>query len=223
MEGEEEETQIPKASSRHIKKRALRNKSLTISFNEKDLRDYVTGFHKRKKKRRKEAQQQLAEKERLRRIERRKKVKAEREYVMYGGAPQVNNNPEHHENGGETEDEETEEAEPISGPIDDLFFMTMGICNLRVFDDGFSIYEGTRMYDNEDMTITVTTSEITNEATDVLKETAVSSPRQSNETKNKHSLAATPKQCNRVAKNTSLPRMRKKRDKGKGKKSRNVR
>ncbi|KAK9099930.1 hypothetical protein Scep_023360 [Stephania cephalantha] len=196
MEGEEEETQIPKASSRHIKKRALRNKSLTISFNEKDLRDYVTGFHKRKKKRRKEAQQQLAEKERLRRIERRKKVKAEREYVMYGGAPQVNNNPEHHENGGETEDEETEEAEPISG---------------------------TRMYDNEDMTITVTTSEISNEATDVLKETALSSPRRSNETKNKHSLAATPKQCNRVAKNTSLPKMRKKRDKGKGKKSRNVR
>ncbi|KAK9130175.1 hypothetical protein Sjap_010662 [Stephania japonica] len=196
MEGEEEETQIPKSTSRHIKKRALRNKALTIAFNEKDLRDYVTGFHKRKKKRRKEAQQQLAAKERLRRIERRKKMKAEREYVMYGGAPQVNNNPEHHENGSEIEVEETEEAEPISG---------------------------TRMYDNEDMTITVTTSEISNEATDVLKETTLSSPRCSSETKNKQSLAATVKQCKRFAKNTSLPKMRKKRDKGKGKKSRNAR
>ncbi|XP_064964727.1 uncharacterized protein LOC135612380 [Musa acuminata AAA Group] len=61
---------------KHIKKRALRNKALTVGFNDKELRDFVTGFHKRKKKRRKEAQRQLQEKDRLKRIEARKKVSA---------------------------------------------------------------------------------------------------------------------------------------------------
>lgn len=38
------------------------------------VRDFVSGFHKRKKKRRKEAQQKLQESQRIRRIEDRKKV-----------------------------------------------------------------------------------------------------------------------------------------------------
>ena len=58
----------------HLKKRALKNKALGISFDEKDLKDYVTGFHKRKKKRRKEAQKQQNEALRRKRSEERKKV-----------------------------------------------------------------------------------------------------------------------------------------------------
>lgn len=58
----------------HLKKRALKNKALGINFNEKDLKDYVTGFHKRKKKRRKEAQKQQNEALRRKRCEERKKV-----------------------------------------------------------------------------------------------------------------------------------------------------
>ncbi|KAK8642149.1 hypothetical protein V6N13_011506 [Hibiscus sabdariffa] len=53
-----------KPRARHIKKRALKNKALSVSFNEKDLRGYVTGFHKRKKKRRKEAQKKQEQAER---------------------------------------------------------------------------------------------------------------------------------------------------------------
>ncbi|ESW31251.1 hypothetical protein PHAVU_002G222700 [Phaseolus vulgaris] len=71
----------------HLKKRALKNKALGISFDEKDLKDYVTGFHKRKKKRRKEAQKQQNEALRRKRSEERKKRKLEREYVQYGVVP----------------------------------------------------------------------------------------------------------------------------------------
>ncbi|KAF5186533.1 ribosomal RNA-processing protein 17-like, partial [Thalictrum thalictroides] len=63
---------IGRVGSLHIKKRALKNKALAISFNDKDLKDFVGGFHKRKKKRRKEAQQQIKAKDRLKRIEKRK-------------------------------------------------------------------------------------------------------------------------------------------------------
>lgn len=57
-----------------LKKRALKNKALGITFNEKDLNDYVTGFHKRKKKRRKEAQKQQNEALRRKRNDERKRV-----------------------------------------------------------------------------------------------------------------------------------------------------
>ncbi|CAJ1936340.1 unnamed protein product [Sphenostylis stenocarpa] len=79
----EEETVQRKGS--HLKKRALKNKALGITFNEKDLKDYVTGFHKRKKKRRKEAQKQQDEALRRKRCEERKNRKLEREFVLYGG------------------------------------------------------------------------------------------------------------------------------------------
>eukprot|EP00884_Botryococcus_braunii_P020733 jgi/Botrbrau1/7343/Bobra.247_3s0036.1 len=49
------------------------NKSLEISFDPAALRDYVTGFHKRKVQRRKEAQRIAAEKARQKRIEERAK------------------------------------------------------------------------------------------------------------------------------------------------------
>ncbi|WRX27595.1 Nucleolar protein 12 - like 1 [Theobroma cacao] len=84
---EEAPQQLSKPRGRHIKKRALKNKALAVSFNEKDLRDYVTGFHKRKKKRRKEAQKKQEEAERRKRIEQRKKRKLEKEFALYVGAP----------------------------------------------------------------------------------------------------------------------------------------
>ncbi|KAK7400490.1 hypothetical protein VNO78_11698 [Psophocarpus tetragonolobus] len=79
----EEETLQRKGT--HLKKRALKNKALGITFNEKDLKDYVTGFHKRKKKRRKEAQKQQSEALRRKRNEERKKRKFEIEFALYGG------------------------------------------------------------------------------------------------------------------------------------------
>ncbi|OAY82028.1 hypothetical protein ACMD2_01626 [Ananas comosus] len=78
MEEEEEVVMVGQKPTvmvpRHINKRALKNRGLSVAFNDKELKDFVTGFHKRKKKRRKEAQRQLQEKERLKRIEARKKV-----------------------------------------------------------------------------------------------------------------------------------------------------
>ncbi|RVW46288.1 hypothetical protein CK203_075894 [Vitis vinifera] len=78
---EEEGGQPRPPHAKHIKKRALRNKALSVSFNEKDLRDFVGGFHKRKKKRRKEAQQKLQESQRIKRIVERKKVEILTPYI----------------------------------------------------------------------------------------------------------------------------------------------
>uniref|UniRef100_A0A0D9W0R9 Ribosomal RNA-processing protein 17 n=1 Tax=Leersia perrieri TaxID=77586 RepID=A0A0D9W0R9_9ORYZ len=69
---------------KHINKRALKNKALSVSLDKKALKDFVTGFHKRKKKRRKEVQKILQEKERRKRIEERKKRKQEKEIALYG-------------------------------------------------------------------------------------------------------------------------------------------
>lgn len=70
----DEEAAISERKTGHVKKRALKNKALAISFDEKDLKDYVTGFHKRKKKRRKEANKQQEEALRRKRNEERIKV-----------------------------------------------------------------------------------------------------------------------------------------------------
>ncbi|THG18687.1 hypothetical protein TEA_022496 [Camellia sinensis var. sinensis] len=110
MEEEDEAGEPPRTQTRHIKKRALRNKALSISFDEKDLKDFVTGFHKRKKKRRKEAERQLQEVQRRKRIELRKKRKMEREFVQYGGAPaETSAGPD--ERGDNSEQDE--EIEPV--------------------------------------------------------------------------------------------------------------
>ncbi|CAL4922678.1 unnamed protein product [Urochloa decumbens] len=69
---------------KHINKRALKNKALSVTLDKKALKDFVTGFHKRKKKRRKEAQKVLQEKERKKRIEARKRRKQEKEIALYG-------------------------------------------------------------------------------------------------------------------------------------------
>ncbi|XP_031130218.1 ribosomal RNA-processing protein 17 [Ipomoea triloba] len=136
---EEAEQRVGSVRSRHIKKRALKNKSLAVSFDEKDLQEFVTGFHKRKKKRRKEAQKQLQEAERRKRIENRKKRKLEREFAIHGGAPSESGaEPDEHE-----EDEDDEDDTESNGP------------NAPV--------SGTTMYDNGDVQVTVTTSEISRE------------------------------------------------------------
>ncbi|XP_050148200.1 ribosomal RNA-processing protein 17-like isoform X3 [Malus sylvestris] len=74
--GKVEEEAIPSVNprSRHIKKRALKNKALVVTFNEKELSDFVSGFPKRKKKRRKEAEKKQGEALRRKRLELRKKV-----------------------------------------------------------------------------------------------------------------------------------------------------
>ncbi|CAH2038291.1 unnamed protein product [Thlaspi arvense] len=101
---DEEGSLAPPSRARHIGKRARKNKSVTVSFDEKDLRDFVTGFHKRKKKRRKEAQKQQEESMRRKRIEARKKRKLEERMVAGLG--------EESEEGEAEEDAENEEAEP---------------------------------------------------------------------------------------------------------------
>ncbi|KAL5699272.1 hypothetical protein ACHQM5_030200 [Ranunculus cassubicifolius] len=111
------------AVSQHIKKRALKNKALAISFNDKDLKDYVGGFHKRKKKRRKEANQQLAEKLRLKRIEKRKQRKQERAYVE-GSAPATASD--------ELDQDDDEEETEIIPPVADTKFYDAGELKILV-------------------------------------------------------------------------------------------
>ncbi|XP_048438624.1 ribosomal RNA-processing protein 17 [Pyrus x bretschneideri] len=84
--GKVEEAAIPSVNprSRYIKKRALKNKALAVTFNEKDLSDFVSVFHKRKKKRRKEAEQKQGEALRRKRLELRKQ-----ELVLSGGIAQA--------------------------------------------------------------------------------------------------------------------------------------
>lgn len=178
----------------HIKKRALRNNALAISFNDKDLRDYVTGFHKRKKKRRKEGQRQLQEKERLKRIEQRKKRKLEKELALYGGAlPQENPPDNGDEFGGEV------------GADDD-------------FEPNASV-SGTKTYDNGDATITVTTSELSHEDKDLNVTRLI--PKLVGEEKKQPNLSVKKKPFKRVLKSRKKPK--KSGSQKKGKKSRNKR
>ncbi|KMZ74573.1 hypothetical protein ZOSMA_125G00360 [Zostera marina] len=125
----------------HISKRSLRNKALSIGFNDKALIDYVGGFHKRKKKRRKEAQQQIQEKERRKRIAARKKRKLEKEFVMNGGVHPENDS----DSGLEDSCTDVEEDEVSKNPS----------------------ALGTKTYDTGDMTITVTTSDLSGKDNDL--------------------------------------------------------
>lgn len=144
-EGDALQSQQQVVQARHIKKRSLKNKALSVSFNEKDLSDFVTGFHKRKKKRRKEAQSQQQEALRRKRIELRKKRKLEREYVIYSGAP-PGQDGEANENGEVKEAEADEEDEEED---DD--------------DEHLTSVSGTKVYDTGSVKVMVTTSEISRE------------------------------------------------------------
>ncbi|KAE8659732.1 hypothetical protein F3Y22_tig00116962pilonHSYRG00967 [Hibiscus syriacus] len=182
---------------RHIKKRALKNKALSVSFNEKDLRDYVTGFHKRKKKRRKEAQKKQEQAERRKRIERRKKRKLEKEFALYGGVlPGTGSEPD----GVDENKEDDEEREPTAS------------------------LSGTTKYDGENMTVTVIMSEISREEEEdsTGERTQMAMPRSvGDKVDRKQALSVSKsKPFKKVAKHRSKPPSKRDRNKG-GKRNKN--
>ncbi|KAL6902100.1 hypothetical protein ACP4OV_004976 [Aristida adscensionis] len=130
---------------KHIKKRSLKNKALSVTLDKKALKDFVTGFHKRKKKRRKEAQRILQEKDRKKRIEERKRRKQEKEIALYGRVLSLDNaDGSGSENEGTGHDgEEMETDDNVSASLSEI----------KTYED-----DGTR--------IIVTTSEITREDDD---------------------------------------------------------
>ncbi|XP_057796355.1 uncharacterized protein LOC131012420 [Salvia miltiorrhiza] len=179
--------------TRHIKKRALRNKSLSVSFDEKDLKDFVGGFHKRKKKRRKEALQQQEEAGRRKRIELRKKRKMEREFVMSGGAP-TDSGAAIAKSDEELEHEE--DSEPVAS------------------------VSGTMMYDNDDVQVIVTTSEISRD--EVLpadkSEVGRAPSMEGSEMSKQKTPVIRKKQLKKAPMKRSRPKTQRKRDKRKGNK-----
>lgn len=197
MEVEGDESQQHVVQARHIKKRALKNKALSVSFSEKDLSDFVTGFHKRKKKRRKEAQNQQQEALRRKRIELRKKRKLEREYVLYGGAP-PERDAESNENDEvkETEDKEEEEEE-----------------------EHLTSVSGTKVYDTGSVKVMVTTSEISREDDSLNGNLrAAEIPKLTPGSEKKLNLPVIKKKpFKKVEKRRSRPKTQTKRDKRKGK------
>ncbi|XP_076885033.1 uncharacterized protein LOC143534419 [Bidens hawaiensis] len=180
----------------HIKKRALKNKALSVSFNEKDLSDFVTGFHKRKKKRRKEAQNQQQEALRRKRIELRKKRKLDREYVLYGGAPPG-------QDGQPNENDEFNEEEEQDNIDDD---------NSDDNDDDPTSVSGTKVYDTGNVKVMVTTSEISRE------DDTVEIPKLPLGSEKKSNLQVIKKKpFKKVERRRSRPKTLTKRDKRKGK------
>ncbi|GMY37232.1 ribosomal RNA-processing protein 17-like [Fagus crenata] len=216
---EEEVIPIGRIQGRHIKKRALKNKALAVNFNEKDLRDYVNGFHKRKKKRRKEAEKKQEEALRKKRIELRKKPKYSSSQAVvlsataqvirgdceckglketgkrngaYGGAPPVDGLAPDENDEYQEEDEEKEPIASISG--------------MTTYDDG-------------SMKVTVTTSEISREEEIVPSDKTEAAVPRSTGADKKHNVPVIKKKAfKRVAKSKSRPKPQNKRDKKKGKK-----
>ncbi|XP_009761694.1 ribosomal RNA-processing protein 17 [Nicotiana sylvestris] len=190
---EDESGHNPRIRGRHIKKRALKNKSLTVSFDEKDLKDFVTGFHKRKKKRRKEAQQQLEEAHRRKRIEARKKRKEEREFAIFGGAPP---------DSGAAADEPDEELDDVEE------------------NEPNATVSGTTTYDNGDVQVIVTMSEISREEDFPAQVPPLPVLQHDGETKShKQNIPVIKKKpFKKVAKKRSRPKPQNKRDRKKGKK-----
>ncbi|KAJ7968467.1 ribosomal RNA-processing protein 17-like [Quillaja saponaria] len=173
----------------YIKKRAIKNKALAVDFNEKDLRDFVTGFHKRKKKRRKEANKKQEEAERRKRIEARKKRKLEREFAMYGGAPAATGSEPDASDEHQEEDEDNEQVESISG---------------------------TKTYENGDLKVIVTTSEITPEEESCPSEKIQATVPQAVAINKKQNVPVTKKKSfKRTVKHKSRPKPQNKRDKKK--------
>ncbi|KAG8365468.1 hypothetical protein BUALT_Bualt18G0107900 [Buddleja alternifolia] len=162
-------------------------------------RDYVTGFHKRKKKRRKEAMQQQEEAERRKRIEQRKKRKLDRDFVQFGGAP-----PDSGTDGAES-DEEHEHDEDTK-PIPSV--------------SGIISWSSMTMYDNGDMQVTVTTSEIAREEDYPIvgAEGERPQPVETSEKSKQKIPVIRKKLINRAPKKRSRPKPQSKRDKRKGKK-----
>ncbi|XP_044462014.1 ribosomal RNA-processing protein 17 [Mangifera indica] len=188
---EPEGPEVPKVRGRYIKKRALKNKAVSVSFDEKDLKDYVTGFHKRKKKRRKEAERKQEEAKRLKRLEERKKRRLEKEFALYGGNPPATDSvPD------ETEEylEEDGEAQPMA-PI-----------------------TGTTLYDNGNMKVTVITSEIAGEEENIPSGNTPATVLSSIGVNKKHNIPVhKSKSFKKVARHKSQSKPQNKRNKKKGK------
>ncbi|KAG6423681.1 hypothetical protein SASPL_114083 [Salvia splendens] len=176
--------------TRYIKKRALRNKSLSVSFDEKDLKDFIGGFHKRKKKRRKEALLQQEEAGRRKRIELRKKRKLEREFVMSGGVPVDPSAVTAKSDEEDEQDEQNEDSEPVAS------------------------VSGTMMYDNDDVQVIVTTSEISRE--EVLPADKYEVEHAPSETGKQKIPVVRKKQLKKAPVKRSRPKIQRKREKRKG-------
>ncbi|RXH86078.1 hypothetical protein DVH24_017131 [Malus domestica] len=211
MAGKVVEEAIPAVNPRgsYIKKRALKNKALAVTFNEKDLSDFVSGFHKRKKKRRKEAEQKQGEALRRKRLELRKKRRLEKELVLNGGitpatdtaADEVDEGDEDHE-----DDEDSEPAVPISAYRQSQFEF-----------DPFVIAQGTTTYDNGEMKVVVTTSEISREEESDPDEKPEAALPESVGASKKHKIPVKKtKPLKKAAKRKSRPKLQRKRDKRKG-------
>ncbi|KAL2932109.1 Nucleolar protein 12 [Bienertia sinuspersici] len=189
----------PSASrGNHINKRALRNKSLSVSFNEKDLRDYVGGFHKRKKKRRKEALKQQEVVKRRKLLEDRKRRRKERQHALYGDAPP--------DDDAKSADEDLDQNDEIE--------MNPSI-------------SGTTSYDNGNMMVTVTTSEITHEEEEEhpIKKSAPLTPISTGEESKKHNIPVSKKKSTfkKGVRGKSRTKLLCKRDRRNGKKTANKR
>ncbi|PKA66992.1 hypothetical protein AXF42_Ash004483 [Apostasia shenzhenica] len=148
---------------RHIKKRSLKNKSLSINFDEKNLRVLkiwqvlqLSALCAAHSKRRKEAQKQLQEKERKIRIMARRKRKEERELALYGGLK---------DHGLDQEQDEGRDGEE---------------------GENHTSVSETKTYESGNATITVTTSQIVNDNEDL--ELAHTIPNLSGKLENNHRL-----------------------------------
>ncbi|KAL6221174.1 hypothetical protein ACLB2K_008926 [Fragaria x ananassa] len=179
---------------RYVNKRALKNKAVAVTFNEKSLSDFVSGFHKRKKKRRKEAEKKQGEALRRKLLELRKKRRLEKELALFGGAPPAAEGEADENDEGDASQEEDEESEP-DAPI-----------------------SGTTTYDNGDIKVTVTTSEISQEVEiHPVKKTEAVVPETVGANKKNNVPVSKKKPFKKVGKRKSGPKMQKKRDKRKGK------
>ncbi|KAH9623112.1 hypothetical protein KSS87_013691 [Heliosperma pusillum] len=183
----------PSLGNSHISKRSLRNKSLSVSFDEKDLKDFVGGFQKRKKKRRKEAYRKQEEAGRRKHLEIRKQRRKEKEDALYGGAPPP-------EKDDEADDEDTEQNDESE-------------LNPSV--------SGTTTYENGDVMVTVTTSDLTHQEEEnrtLTKSTALP-PAFTKGAGKQHKIPVSKKKpMKKVRKGSSRPKLQNKRERRKGNK-----
>lgn len=129
---------------KHVPKRALRNKSLIITFDENDRREFVTGFHKRKNQRRKLAEQQQQIKEREKRITDRKRRRLAIKLASGEISELPDKNPKP-SSAGDISEQEDDDGD----------------------SDHVSVVNGTLTYEDGDITTIVNTCELNSENEDV--------------------------------------------------------
>ncbi|XP_074269949.1 uncharacterized protein LOC141592949 [Silene latifolia] len=187
----------PSLGNSHVSKRSLRNKSLSVSFDEKDLKDFVGGFQKRKKKRRKEAYRKQEEAGRRKHLEIRKQRRKEKENALYGGAPPP-------EKDGEADDEDTEQNDES-----------------ELIPSVSEVFEGTTTYENGDVMVTVTTSDLTRKEEEdrpLTKSTSLP-PAFTKGAGKQHNIPVRKKKpMKKVRKGSSRPKLQNKRERRKGNK-----